>query len=50
MSDVRGWLRNAFAVDETDGQSMTDAQREVADKVCSEVVRRGMTTPGLMAL
>ncbi len=42
-------LRHAFALDEPDFKP-TDAQKEVVDKVCREIVRRGMATPALLFL
>jgi hypothetical protein len=44
------WLRHAFAVDPTGPATPTDAQREVIDRLCREVVRRRLTTPALLAL
>ena len=46
----REQLRNAFAVDKPGVAEPTDRQREICDKVCKVVVRRGMTLPALMAL
>jgi hypothetical protein len=43
------WMKNAFAV-APPGAEPTAEQREVADKVCREIVRRRLTTPALMAL
>ncbi len=42
-------LRHAFALDEPDFEP-TDAQKEVVDKVCREIVRRGLATPTLIFL
>jgi BMFP domain-containing protein YqiC len=42
------WIKNAFAI-EADA-APTPAQREVVEKVCREVVRRGLTTPALVSL
>jgi hypothetical protein len=42
-------FKHAFALDEPDAQP-TDAQKEVVDKVCREVVRRGLATPALVSL
>lgn len=48
-----GWRdrwRHAFAVDDPDAFEPTEREREVATRVCREVVRRRMTTPALMFL
>jgi hypothetical protein len=44
------WLKHAFAVDPPGPAEPTERQREIIDQLCREVVRRGMTTPALMAL
>ncbi len=44
------WLKHAFAVDPEGPEEPTDAQREIVDRVCREVVRRRMSTPALMFL
>lgn len=44
-----GW-RHAFAVDEPGSAEPSDAQRAVVDRVCTEVVRRHLTTPALVFL
>ena len=46
----REQLRNAFAVDKPGVAEPTERQREICDRVCKVVVRRGMTLPALMAL
>ena len=46
----RDHLRNAFAVDKPGAAEPTERQREICDRVCRAVVRRGMTLPALMAL
>ena len=43
-------LRNAFAVDKPGVAEPTERQREICDRVCKVVVRRGMTLPALMAV
>lgn len=50
MPRAGGWFRNAFAVDSPDNAEPTEAQREVADRVCGEVVRRRLSTPAIMFL
>ena len=44
----REQLRNAFAVDKPGVAEPTERQREICDRVCQVVVRRGMTLPALM--
>jgi hypothetical protein len=44
------WLRHAFALDPEKPEEIPPEQREVAQKICREVVRRRMTTPALMML
>jgi hypothetical protein len=43
------WIKHAFALDEPNA-GPTPAQEPVVDKVCREVVRRGMATPALLFL
>lgn len=43
------WFKHAFALDEPNVEP-TNAQKEVVDKVCREIVRRGMATPALVFL
>jgi len=50
MSRFRQALKNAFAVEPPGAAEPTLQQQEVLDRVCAEVVRRGMTTPALMFL
>lgn len=42
-------FKDAFALDEPDAEP-TDAQKEVVEKVCREIVRRGLATPALVSL
>ena len=44
------WLKHAFAVQTPQPVMPTPRQTEVIDRVCQEVVRRGMTTPALVTL
>jgi hypothetical protein len=44
------WLKHAFAVEPEGELELTDAQRRAADRVCREVVARGLATPALMFL
>ncbi len=45
----KGW-RHAFAVDAPTEFQPSDQQRQVADRICRELVRRRLTTPALMFL
>jgi hypothetical protein len=42
-------FKHAFALDEPNVEP-TDAQKQVVDKVCREVMRRGLATPALVFL
>lgn len=44
------WLRHAFAVDPPGPIEPSAAQRPIVDRVCAEVVRRGLATPALAFL
>lgn len=44
------WIKHAFAVDPPGPAEPDDVQREVVDRLCREVVRKGMTTPALAFL
>jgi hypothetical protein len=44
------WLKRAFAIEKVEDFVPTPLQAEVTAGMCREVVRRGMTTPALMAL
>lgn len=43
------WIKHAFALDEPNA-GPTPAQKQVVDKVCAEVVRRGLAAPALLFL
>lgn len=43
------WIKHAFALDEPN-VGPTHAQKQVVDKVCAEIVRRGLATPALLSL
>jgi hypothetical protein len=47
---VADWLKHAFAVEKPGPAEPTDEQRETVDRLCTEIVRRQMTTPALMFL
>ena len=44
------WLKHAFAVDTPGPAEPTDVQRQIVERVCSEIVRRRLTPPAMMAL
>ncbi len=48
--NVKKWLKHAFAIETPETISPTDEQLQVIDKVCQEIVRRGMATPALTFL
>ena len=43
-------LKHAFHVDPPGAATPDDTTRDIVDRVCRSVVKRGMTTPALMAL
>ncbi len=47
---LRRVLRGAFAVDPPGPAEPSEEERPLIDRICREVVRRGMTTPALLAL
>jgi hypothetical protein len=49
-STWKTWFANAFAVEKPGDIDPTPAQREIIDKLCREVVRRGLAGPAAMAL
>jgi len=44
------WLKHAFAVEPPGPVEPTSAQRDIAEKLCAEVVRRRLSTPALLFL
>ena len=44
------WLQHAFALDPQGPAEPNEAQRELIEKLCAEVRRRGLTTPALLLL
>ncbi|MCL4209520.1 MAG: hypothetical protein HRU76_11520 [Phycisphaeraceae bacterium] len=47
---MKRWFRHAFAVDKPGPAEPSDAEREVVDKVCAQIVKRHLTTPSLIFL
>jgi hypothetical protein len=47
---AREWLRHAFAVGEPGVVDISDSDRELIDRICSEIVRRRLATPALLVL
>ena len=44
------WFKHAFAVDPPGPAEPTESQQQAVDRIADEVIRRGLTTPTLMAL
>jgi hypothetical protein len=44
------WWKHAFAIEKPGPAEPTDAQRAPVERICSEVVRRNLTTPALIFL
>lgn len=49
-STWKAWFAHAFAVEKPGEIAPTPEQCEIVDRLCREVVRRGLSTPALMAL
>jgi hypothetical protein len=45
-----GWFKHAFAIDKSGPAVPTPAQEAVVDRLCAEIVRRGLTGPALLML
>jgi hypothetical protein len=50
MARAPEWFRHAFAIDPPGPAEPTDAQRQVVDRICREIVRRRLTTPAQMLI
>ena len=44
------WLRHAFAIEPEGAIAPTESQRAIIDRLCRQVVARGLTTPALIFL
>jgi hypothetical protein len=44
------WLKHAFAIEPEGSLEPTEAQRTVIERLCRQVVARGMTTPAILFL
>ena len=44
------WIRHAFAVEPPGPAEPTLDERRLVDRLCMEIVRRGLATPALLAL
>lgn len=44
------WLKHAFAIDDGEDVQPSPSQKEAIDRVLTEVLRRGMAVPAMMAL
>lgn len=47
---MKEWLKHAFHVEPPGPAEPTDAQAEVVDWICRQVVKRHLTTPALLAM
>lgn len=47
---IKKWLANAFAIERPEDFAPTAEQREIADRVCREIVRRDMVTLAILSL
>ena len=46
----KAWFAHAFAVEKPEDIDPSPPQQEIVDRLCREIVRRGLATPALMAL
>ena len=46
----KSWFAHAFAVEKPEDIDPSPQQREIVDRLCREIVRRGLATPALMTL
>lgn len=44
------WLKHAFAIETESSIAPTQAQQEMIDRLCRQIVARGLTTPALVFL
>jgi len=44
------WLKHAFAIEKEGPLEPTDAQKALVDRLCRQVVARGLTAPALVFL
>jgi len=49
-STWKTWFANAFAVEKPGEIDPSPRQREIVDRLCGEVARRGLAGPAIMAL
>lgn len=47
---MMNWLKHAFAIDSTTDAVPTASQEILIDRVCREVIRRGLSLPARMVL
>lgn len=47
---MKKWLKHAFAVEKPGPAEPNEAEREVVEKVCIQIVKRRLTTPSLIFL
>lgn len=44
------WLKHAFAIEAAESFQPTEPQRALVDRLCREIISRGLTTPALLFL
>jgi hypothetical protein len=44
------WLKHAFAIDPPGPAEPDEAQAQLVDRICREIVRRRLTTPAMLAI
>lgn len=47
---MKAWLRNAFAIEPRKAAAVAPEQQALVDRLCREVVRRGIATPAIAFL
>ena len=47
---MKAWLRNAFAIEPREAATVTAEQQVLVDRLCREVIRRGLGTPAIAFL
>jgi hypothetical protein len=50
MDMVPNWLKHAFAIEPQEPAEPTETQKAVVDRLCRQVVERGLATPALVFL
>mgnify|MGYP003630908940 FL=1 len=47
---IKQWLAHAFAVERPEDFAPTTEQRQIADRICREIIRRDMVTLAILSL